>query len=88
MQLAMFLVLTAGTQAPELVCNVDSNNMNILHAASRMLSGTTPQRELTAAELRSKRYKSYPSIELQILDVIFMNIGDHEVIYMECNSHL
>jgi ankyrin repeat protein len=58
----------------EVMSNVDSNNMSILHAAAKLFchSNTVPEMQtLNAAQMRSKRVKSYASTELQILDLIF-----------------
>jgi ankyrin repeat protein len=54
-----------------LFLGVDARGMTILHAASLLFQGSTPTRELTAQELRSKRVKTYPSLELKLLDTFF-----------------
>lgn len=48
----------------------DCYGMTVMHAASLLLQGTTPSRILTPEELRSKRVKTYPSVELKLLDTI------------------
>lgn len=55
---------------------VDSRGMSVLHAASLLFQGSTPSRALTAQELRSKRVKTYPSLELKLLDNFFSIEGD------------
>ena len=57
-----------------LLSKIDTKGLNIFHCASLLFQGKTPQRELTAAEKRSKRAKSYPSLELNLLDVIFSSL--------------
>lgn len=49
---------------------IDCRGMTVMHACSLLLQGSTAKRILTAAELRSKRVKSYPSVELELLDAI------------------
>ena len=56
--------------------NLNSNNTDIygftnMHAASLLFQGLTSMRILSPQELRSKRVKSYPSLELKILDILF-----------------
>lgn len=48
----------------------DCYGMTVMHAASLLLQGITPSRALTPQELRSKRVKTYPSVELKLLDAI------------------
>jgi hypothetical protein len=48
----------------------DCYGMTVMHAASLLLQGITPSRALTPHELRSKRVKTYPSVELKLLDAI------------------
>lgn len=65
------------TQSPltqSLLSKIDTKGLNIFHCASLLFQGKTPQRELTTTEKRSKRAKSYPSLELNLLDVIFSNL--------------
>ena len=57
-----------------LLTKIDTKGLNIFHCASLLFQGKTPQRELTAAEKRSKRAKSYPSLELNLLDVIVSSL--------------
>ena len=57
-----------------LLSKIDTKGLNIFHCASLLFQGKTPQRELTAAEKRSKRAKSYTSLELNLLDVIFSSL--------------
>jgi hypothetical protein len=48
----------------------DCYGMTVMHAASLLLQGITPSRALTPQELRLKRVKTYPSVELKLLDAI------------------
>jgi hypothetical protein len=48
----------------------DCYGMTVMHAASLLLQGMTPSRALTPQELRSKRVKTYSSVELKLLDAI------------------
>jgi hypothetical protein len=57
-------------QGQILFSNIDNFGMTVLHASSLLLRGKTPKRELTDQEKRSKRVKTYPSIEVNILEVI------------------
>jgi hypothetical protein len=50
--------------------NVDNTGMTATHAASLLFQGLTPQKVLSPQEMRSKRVKSYSSLELKILDII------------------
>ena len=53
-----------------LLSDVDDTGMSAMHCASLLFHGITPQRVLTPQEIRSKRVKSYPSLELKLLDII------------------
>ena len=53
-----------------LLCDVDDTGMTAMHCASLLFQGNTPQRALTPQEIRSKRMKSYPSLELKLLDIL------------------
>lgn len=63
--------LSKTTSLSVLVANIDSKGLTCLHAVSLLLQGISPQKELTPQELRSKRVKTYPSLELKLLDLIF-----------------
>lgn len=53
-----------------LMACTDCYGMTVMHAASLLLQGVTPSRALTPQEMRSKRVKTYPSVELKLLDAI------------------
>jgi ankyrin repeat protein len=55
----------------EAFTNTDENGMTVLHSLSKLLTNGSPERELSAAEKRSKRVKSYGNVELQLLDMLF-----------------
>jgi hypothetical protein len=70
---AAIALLTQGNQAKNvsaLVNGVTNNNMNSMHAAALLLQGNTVRVELTDAQKRSKRVKSYESDELHLLDLL------------------
>ncbi len=56
--------------ATSLITGVSSSGLNTIHAVSLLLQGRTPQVELTEAQKRSKRIKSYESPELHIKAIL------------------
>lgn len=78
LELAVWLTTFSGPSLAQLVCQPDASGMSTLHAAALLLQGITPQRQLTAAELRSKRVKYYPSLELHLLDSIYSSLSSEQ----------
>lgn len=68
-RIALIKYVIAKADADLLSC-VDCRGMTVMHASSLLLTGCTATRTLSAAELRSKRIKTYPSPELELLDAI------------------
>ena len=68
-RIALIKHITAKAEVDMLSC-IDCRGMTVMHASSLLLLGCTAKRTLSAAELRSKRIKSYPSPELELLDAI------------------
>ena len=56
-----------------LISNIDTQGFSVLHSATILFKGITPKRELTDREKRSKRVKTYPSKEVNIIEVILSN---------------
>ena len=56
--------------AEELFSNISLRGMSVLHSACILLEGVIPKRELTDREKRSKRVKTYPSKEINLLEWI------------------
>ena len=54
----------------DMFSNYNLNGMSVLHSACILLEGVVPQRELTDKEKRSKRVKTYPSKEINLLEWI------------------
>ena len=54
----------------DMFSNYNLNGMSVLHSACILLAGIVPQRELTDKEKRSKRVKTYPSKEVNLLEWI------------------
>lgn len=71
MSLGVWLLKYAAQQANALLCNVQGQGSTALHSVALLLQGLTECRELTAAEMRSKRVKYFPSLELNLLDSIW-----------------
>ena len=53
-----------------LIKSVSTSGLSTIHAAALLLQGNTPRTELTDAQKRSKRVKSYESAELHLLDLL------------------
>jgi hypothetical protein len=82
MELAQHLI-NKSTDINMMLSNRDCWGMTVMHAASLLFQGITPVRELTPQELRSKRVKTYRSLELKLLD-IFLSIE----VTINLESHL
>jgi len=70
---AVITLLTQGNLAKNanaLINGVTNNSMTSMHAAALLLQGNTARVELTDAQKRSKRVKSYESEELHLLDLL------------------
>jgi ankyrin repeat protein len=75
--------------ALKLINNINKNNMNIYHSLALLLQGFTPTVELTEAQKRSKRVKSFESLELHIYHIIDTNINsnnNNEVLTAKCTQ--